>query len=142
VKLPLTGRVGDPKECSAGTISVRLVKDTQAAVLAINLSQKGVEELQSGILTAAMMGTGSVIVQSVSTAEQFYSGVASLTSKLEILVRIGDEIATVCLPFLAFQASSQIDKIHPYVNAAWKVLTSVYQVSLFNQYPWHVPIQS
>ncbi|KAJ7665615.1 WD40 repeat-like protein [Mycena rosella] len=39
------------------------------------------------------------------------SALAAITSKLEILVRIGDEIAT----------------IHPYVNVAWKILTSVHK---------------
>ncbi|KAJ7144094.1 WD40 repeat-like protein [Mycena epipterygia] len=68
-----------------GTIYVRLLSDDAAAEMAIE--------------------------QSVSTANNLEAALDSITSKLEIIVNIGDDLAA----------------IHPYANVAWKVLTSVYQ---------------
>ncbi|KAJ7480990.1 hypothetical protein FB451DRAFT_1130765, partial [Mycena latifolia] len=57
------------------------------------------------------MKTGGIVEQAASAASGWGSVLGSVVSKLEIIVRVGDEVAT----------------IHPYVNIAWKVLTSVYK---------------
>ncbi|KAJ7830673.1 hypothetical protein B0H13DRAFT_2433079 [Mycena leptocephala] len=59
------------------------------------------------------MEAADIVEQSVSTAIDFESALGVLTSKLEIIVDIGDQIAA----------------IHPYANIARKVVTSVYQVA-------------
>ncbi|KAJ7108211.1 hypothetical protein C8R44DRAFT_884977 [Mycena epipterygia] len=104
--LELTESNGKP----AGTISVCLMSADQAAALMVNKVQKDVENIRLPV-TSAIMETGAVATQSVSIGSQLGPALASITSKLAVMVRIGDEIAT----------------IHPYASIAWKVLTSVYQ---------------
>ncbi|KAJ7095575.1 WD40-repeat-containing domain protein [Mycena epipterygia] len=89
VKLELTG--GPSKEIPAGTLSVCLMRDDEAAAVAL---------VKTGIIS-----------QSVSKVEQLQSALSLVTSRLQSIVRIGDQVAT----------------IHPYANIAWRVLTSVYQ---------------
>ncbi|KAJ7108208.1 hypothetical protein C8R44DRAFT_298178 [Mycena epipterygia] len=106
VKLELTESNGRP----AGTISVCLMRTDQAAALMVNKVQKDMKNIGLPV-PSAIVETGAVATQSVSIGSQLGPALASITSKLEIFVRIGDEIAT----------------IHPYASIAWKVLTSVYQ---------------
>ncbi|KAJ7108201.1 hypothetical protein C8R44DRAFT_884965 [Mycena epipterygia] len=104
--LELTKSNGKP----AGTISVSLMRADQAAALAGNKVQKDMENIGLPV-PSAIVETGGVVVPSVSIASQMVPALASITSKLAIMVRVGDEITT----------------IHPYASIAWKVLTSVYQ---------------
>ncbi|KAJ7327462.1 WD40 repeat-like protein [Mycena albidolilacea] len=110
VNLELTGVEGAVKGRPAGTISVGLMRSTQAASLAVDQAQKAAENVAT---TPGLMTTGGIVVQSVAPVSQLNSALASITSRLHIIVRVGDKLAT----------------IHPYANIAWKVLTSVYQVS-------------
>ncbi|KAJ7664193.1 WD40-repeat-containing domain protein [Mycena rosella] len=107
VILELTGVDGNP----SGTISVRLTRDAEAASDMIDKAQKNVEGLALGTATSTIITAGSIVRESIPVANDLVSALAAVTSKLEIIVRIGDEIAT----------------IHPYVSIAWKVLTSVYK---------------
>ncbi|KAJ6542498.1 hypothetical protein DFH09DRAFT_990785, partial [Mycena vulgaris] len=110
-KLDLTGMAGRTKDKATGTLSVRLMSDTETAPLVLEKAQKEMERLALGPGASAAMKAGGVVGESVSTASDLGSDLASFTSKLEVIVRIGDEVAM----------------IHPYANIAWKVLTSVYQ---------------
>ncbi|KAJ7688866.1 WD40-repeat-containing domain protein [Mycena rosella] len=112
VTLELTG-VGAEQGRPAGTISVRLMRDVTAAALAVEKSQKTVEDIGLSARASATVQAGEVVAQSVSAAADLVSPLAEIISKLELVVRIGDEIAT----------------IHPYANVAWKILTSVYQAA-------------
>ncbi|KAJ7093766.1 WD40-repeat-containing domain protein [Mycena epipterygia] len=96
----------------AGTISVRLMKDIEAAALAVETAPKNVANI-GGTKASAVVETGSIVAQSASTIKGYESALGILTSKLEIIVGIGDQIAT----------------IHPYANIAWKILTSVYRAA-------------
>ncbi|KAJ7816434.1 hypothetical protein B0H14DRAFT_2602694 [Mycena olivaceomarginata] len=114
VNLELTGVEGTVKGRPAGTISVGLMRSAQAASLAVNQAQKAAENVAENVATtSASMVTGGIVVQSVAPESQLNSVLASITSRLHIIVRIGDKLTT----------------IHPYANIAWKVLTSVYQVA-------------
>ncbi|KAJ7861134.1 hypothetical protein B0H14DRAFT_2576276 [Mycena olivaceomarginata] len=95
----------------AGTISVRLLPDDTAAEMAIEQAQKDVANLGLGATVSGIMSAAGIATESVSTANNLEAALDSITSKLEIIVSIGDDLAA----------------IHPYANVAWKVLTSVYQ---------------
>ncbi|KAF7341328.1 WD40 repeat-like protein [Mycena venus] len=107
VKLRLTSAEANLTGKAATTISVCLMTDNEAAEMAAATAPK------DGAKSSATMGAAEIVAQAVSTAVQFESALGVLTSKLEIIVGIGDQIAA----------------IHPYANIAWKVLTSVYQVA-------------
>ncbi|KAJ7609403.1 hypothetical protein FB45DRAFT_845337 [Roridomyces roridus] len=118
-RLPLTG---GPANKNSGTIAVRLIQDTnQVAALAIEKARKetdrenvGLGGVASTVLGAqdAITGEISAIENLLPAASDLVSTLESVTSKLEIVVKLGDQLAT----------------IHPYANVAWKILTSVYQV--------------
>jgi hypothetical protein len=74
---------------SAATISVCLMTDNEAAALAAATAPK------NGANSSATMGAADIVAQSVSTAIDFESALGVLTSKLEIIVDIGDQIAAV-----------------------------------------------
>ncbi|KAJ7144036.1 hypothetical protein C8R44DRAFT_725026 [Mycena epipterygia] len=110
-KLKLKSVVQSSKGTPAGTISVRLLRDNAAAELAIEQAQKDVANLGLGSTVSVMMSAAGIAKESVSTASNLEAALDSITSKLEIIVKIGDDLAA----------------IHPYANVAWKVLTFVYQ---------------
>ncbi|KAJ7144098.1 WD40-repeat-containing domain protein [Mycena epipterygia] len=79
--------------------------------MAIEQAQKDVANLGLGATASGTMSAAGIATESVSTANNLEAALDSITSKLEIIVKIGDDLAA----------------IHPYANVAWKVLTSVYQ---------------
>ncbi|KAJ7121462.1 WD40 repeat-like protein [Mycena epipterygia] len=111
VKLELKGVGGKLQGRPVGTVSVRLMRDKDAAVLAVEKIQQDVEDIGLGAKPSALMQAGGILAQ--PTLNGFESALGILTSRLEIIVGIGDEIAA----------------IHPYANIAWKILTSVYRVA-------------
>ncbi|KAJ7480975.1 hypothetical protein FB451DRAFT_1171549 [Mycena latifolia] len=117
VKLELKGVDGEFKGKPAGTVSVWLISDAEAAALAAQKAQKDVQNIGLPATISTPVAAGGSFEEAASTASELGSALASVASKLEIIVRIGDELATVSLSPL----------IHPYANIAWKVLTSVYQ---------------
>jgi hypothetical protein len=74
---------------------VRLVRDVDAASMAVALAEKNAERIKLGPKASAVMQTGDTIQDSVSAAEGFESSLSSLTSKLKVLISIGDEVAKV-----------------------------------------------
>ncbi|KAJ7127619.1 WD40-repeat-containing domain protein [Mycena epipterygia] len=111
VELELKGVDGKLKGRPGGTVSVKLMRDIEAAALAVKTTPKNMADIGLGTKASAVMETGGIVAHSASTASGLELALGLVTSKLEILIGIGDEIAT----------------IHPYANAAWKILTSVYQ---------------
>ncbi|KAJ7431599.1 hypothetical protein FB451DRAFT_1486595 [Mycena latifolia] len=112
VKLELKGLDRELKGRPVGTISVRLTRGDEAvADQVVEPTKKNAERMGLPATTSAVMETVGNVERAASTAGDLGSALAAVTSKLEIIVRIGDEIAT----------------IHPYVNIAWKVLTCVYK---------------
>ncbi|KAJ7449200.1 hypothetical protein FB451DRAFT_1287823 [Mycena latifolia] len=89
------------------------MKQVAAGATAVEKALRDVGKLAPRPTPSAAMKTAGNIGNVVSVASQFQDALGAITSKLEPLVRLGDEIAT----------------IHPYVNTAWKVLTSVYQAA-------------
>ncbi|KAJ7107903.1 WD40-repeat-containing domain protein [Mycena epipterygia] len=109
VKLELKDIDGKP----VGSISVRLIRDVEAGALAIDMAQKDMEDIGLGAKSSVFMKGGGIVAHSASTVKDYTSALGILTSKLEIIVSIGDQIAM----------------IHPYAKIAWKVLTSVYRAA-------------
>ncbi|KAJ7611219.1 WD40-repeat-containing domain protein [Roridomyces roridus] len=107
---------GGPANRNSGTISVRLIQDTnQVAVLAV----KETQNVRLGGAASKVLGTPDKITGEVSAisslrpaASDLVSKLESVTSKLNIVIKLGDQFAT----------------IHPYANVAWKILTFVYKV--------------
>ncbi|KAJ7480978.1 hypothetical protein FB451DRAFT_155281 [Mycena latifolia] len=111
VRLELKGVDGKLKGRPVGTISVRLARGDEAvADQVVEPTKKDAERIGLPATTSTVMKTGGRVEQAAS-ASGWGSVLGSVVSKLEIIVCVGDEVAT----------------IHPYVNIAWKVLTSVYK---------------
>jgi hypothetical protein len=102
VNLELTGVEGAVKGRPAGTIYVGLMRSAQAASLAVDQAQKAAENVAT---TSALMVTGGIVVQSVAAVGQLNSALASIISRLHIIVRIGDKLATVCWVLFPGRAS-------------------------------------
>ncbi|KAJ6549375.1 hypothetical protein DFH09DRAFT_988954, partial [Mycena vulgaris] len=111
VPLELTGFKGDLAGNPAGTISVCLTEKVRAGRLVIEQVQRKAENAGFGPTPSALMDAGDAVSQTLSATGDLASSLDAVTSKLDIIVKIGDQIAT----------------IHPYVNIAWTVLTSVYK---------------
>ncbi|KAJ7663435.1 hypothetical protein B0H17DRAFT_1211687 [Mycena rosella] len=111
MKLELTGVHGESKGKPAGIISVCLMRDTEFAALALEKAQKDAKGIALGAKTSMAIKTGGIVTNSLPEASGLVTALASVTSKLEILVHIGDEIATVGFLFI------------------YRVLTSVYQAA-------------
>jgi hypothetical protein len=60
----------------------------------------------------------------ISNQMSLVTSLSSLLDKVGILVKIGDEVAKVCLCYLrACRTILIYSQIHPYVNFAWQVLS-------------------
>lgn len=78
------------------------MRDSEAAVLAVEKAQKDVTNIGLGAKISGIMDAGGIVAQSVSTVTDFASALGILTSRLEVLVGIGDEIAAVrCVSYLS-----------------------------------------
>jgi hypothetical protein len=95
---------GESKRKPAGTLSVCLLGDAEASATAIKHARTDVQKLALGAVRSAMMKTTGVVVQSETTAENFQSALSIITAKLELIVRIGDELAMVNYYFLGCTA--------------------------------------
>ena len=94
-KLDLLGIKGGLKGKFVGVLSVRLMKDVQAAVLAVTKAQNDAEKILPGATASTIVKADNIITQSVTTASDLASAIHSVVGKLEIIVSIGDQIAGV-----------------------------------------------
>ncbi|KAJ7798020.1 hypothetical protein B0H13DRAFT_1933872 [Mycena leptocephala] len=98
--LELVGIKGASKGKPSATLLLRMGSVTpDQAKSAIDAAQNAV----------AARGLGSTNL--MASAGDLASGLQGVVSKLDLVLQIGEEFA----------------QIHPYVNAAWKILTSVYE---------------
>ncbi|KAJ7093773.1 hypothetical protein C8R44DRAFT_395363 [Mycena epipterygia] len=95
VELELNGVDGKLKGRPGGTVSVKLMRDIDVAARAVEKAPKDVANIGLGTNTSTFMRTGSIVAQSASTIKGYEPALGILTSKLEIIVGIGDEIAAV-----------------------------------------------
>jgi hypothetical protein len=95
VKLEFMGVSRKSKGKLAGTLSVCLLGDAEASATAIEHARTDVQKLAFGAVPSAIMKSAGVAVQSETTAENFQSALSIITAKLELIVRIGDGLATV-----------------------------------------------
>ncbi|KAJ6609708.1 hypothetical protein B0H10DRAFT_2225724 [Mycena sp. CBHHK59/15] len=101
---------GELYKQSAVTLAVQLgpIGPTEAGTVEIINAQRDIENLAIGAVGSRRMDTAP---QSQADQSALLSALGIVISKLDIIVRMGDEIA----------------KIHPYANVAWQVLTSTYK---------------
>jgi hypothetical protein len=84
------------------------------------------------------------IVGTVSNQMGLVTSMGSLLGKVDMLVKIGDEVAKVCLYYVcAHRIVLKWSQIHPYINFAWQVLSAGFRVSrirswqrFFHRYPF------
>ncbi|KAJ7480974.1 hypothetical protein FB451DRAFT_1556404 [Mycena latifolia] len=124
VKLELKGVDGKLKGRPVGTISVRLKRGDEAvADQVVEPTKKDIERIGLPV-TASTTMKNSGIVEQVASARGWRSVLGSVISKLEIVVRVGDEVAT----------------IHPHVNTRKLGITDRILISfiLFALYAPHL----
>ncbi|KAJ7455882.1 WD40 repeat-like protein [Mycena latifolia] len=113
VPLELTAVEGRSKEKTTGIISLHLgTLTTGDAVRAIDEARKDVAATSEPSALSVIPQTVNLSTTVITRTADLASALDVIVSKLDIIVKIGDEIA----------------QIHPYANVAWKILTSVYQV--------------
>ncbi|KAJ7154878.1 WD40-repeat-containing domain protein [Mycena crocata] len=88
----------------SGTVIIRLIRSLTDEL--IEITAHDVEKMKQTAETRASEMADTVADLTLN------QGVESIIDKLNLIITLGDEIA----------------KIHPYAHAAWKILTSVYQV--------------
>ncbi|KAJ7358617.1 hypothetical protein DFH08DRAFT_1075601 [Mycena albidolilacea] len=123
VKLQLMGVKGELTGSPVGTLVVCL-RGRQPAAFGIQRDMENVQYPTTLTLPPAYVGSGfaafsnedgdvstHAIEKAAPTSNDIQSALQSVTSKLEILVSLGDQIAS----------------IHSYANIVWKVLTSVHK---------------
>ena len=80
------------------------------------------------------------VLESVETRTEFTKvgedlakGIGEVISRLEPIVKMVDEFAKVCFPSFTnpFCSTYPSNQIHPYLDGAWKILTSAYHVTYF-----------
>lgn len=96
-RLQLKGVDGALKAKPAGTLYLRLMLEADAGASALEQAQRRVGKIKFGPASSTIMKTAGMIANSSSTVENFQSALGNLLSKLEVLVNLGDEIATVAL---------------------------------------------
>ncbi|KAJ7609452.1 hypothetical protein FB45DRAFT_1126799 [Roridomyces roridus] len=102
-ELKLTSHSGT----DSGMITVHLIgDDNQVAAAAVAKARKDIERI------ALADQSSAIVLASLLVGSELASTLASVTSKVSTVMRIGNELAT----------------IHPYATMAWKILTGVYQV--------------
>ncbi|KAJ7087458.1 hypothetical protein C8R44DRAFT_820126 [Mycena epipterygia] len=109
MKLQLMGLKGELTGRTVGTLSVCLMDPRPSSLFDSDVASNVATVFDSDGGSEGDVATwGATLIMSRSIE----SALQSVISKLEILVSIGDQIAT----------------IHPYANIAWKILTSVHKV--------------
>jgi hypothetical protein len=98
---------------SVGNIAVRLMKPREGANLAMNKIQKGAASIGPGVSVAvfgaggdAVEAAGGILEQVTPIASTIISALESVTLRLEIIMKLGDQIATVCLRAHGFFVSA------------------------------------
>ncbi|KAJ6545575.1 hypothetical protein B0H19DRAFT_1168004 [Mycena capillaripes] len=127
--LQIVGVEGISKGKTAGILVVHIESVTQAQAKAVsddvqsavvasglgsgNLATRAAD-IVSGLTDAATSADPltSALKEGMTSAEALVSGLKEVMHKLDRIVQIGD----------------QLSQIHPYANAAWKILTFVYEV--------------
>jgi phage-related minor tail protein len=99
VNLDLIGVQAKLNSRSVGNLAVRLMKPREGAALAISEIHTGTATIGSAFGDAGeVVEAGGGILEQVSPiASAITSALESVTAKLEIIVKIGDQIATVRL---------------------------------------------
>jgi hypothetical protein len=103
VNLDLIGAQAKLNQRCVGSLAVRLMKPREGAAFAINKIQKSAASIGPDVSVAVFGAGGAPVEAGGGILEQAYpitstitSALESVVSRLEIIVKIGDQIATVC----------------------------------------------
>ena len=95
----------------------------------VEYAQTAAQKLSSPPIVNTVDG-GTNLAGTVSNQMGLATSLGSLLGKVEILVKIGDEVAKVSLSYVrAPRTVLKQSQIHPYVNFAWQVLSAGFKVS-------------
>ena len=110
-------------------LSVRVTQDLTSAMAggAVEHAQKSAQNLSRPLVVNASDALTSISNTS-SNQQNIVTSFDALMKKIEVLVKVGDEVAKVCSsifsPLLHELNLYFFKKIHPYVNFAWQVLSA------------------
>jgi hypothetical protein len=128
VVLSLTDERGNP---SAGRLTIRIEHQSMSDVAGNNVehARMAAQKLSPPPIVNAVDGD-TILAGIVSNQMGLVTSLGSLLGKVEILVKIGDEVAKVCLCYVHVDCTVlKYSQIHPYVNFAWQVLSTGFKVS-------------
>jgi hypothetical protein len=130
---------------SAGQLTVRIAQQSMSDVASDNVehAQTAAQKLSSPPIVNVADGVTN-LPSTASNQMTLETSLGSLLGKVEILVKIGDEVTKVCLSYVrAYRIFLKQSQIHPYVNFAWQVLSLGFKVSrirswrhFFHRYPF------
>ena len=127
----MVDRNGNP---SPAKLSVRITQDSASAVAgdALEKTKTSAQKLSQPIVSD-VSGAFTDISDALSNQQNLITSFNALMKKFEPLVKIADEVAKVrpSVSSPSFRRSELIifEKIHPYVNCAWQVLSAGMKVS-------------
>jgi hypothetical protein len=106
-----------------------MTQDSTSAVAvgAVKHAQKSAQNLSRPLVVNASDDLAN-ISNTLSNQQNIITSFVALMKKVEVLVKVGDEVAKVCFsvfsPLLHELNLFFFKKIHPYVNFAWQVLSA------------------
>jgi hypothetical protein len=128
VILPLSDESGNP---SRGRLAIRIAEQFVSAAANAVQQARVAEQNLSLPPVAKFSDAVTSITDAASTRKDLVTSIGSLMSKVETLVKVGDEIAKVrSQRYLHPCTALRQSQIHPYVNFAWQVLSAGLKVKL------------
>jgi hypothetical protein len=109
-----------------------MTQDSTSAVAggAVEHAQKSAQNLSRSLVVNASEDLTNIsnTLSTLSNQQTIVTSFDALMKKVEVLVKVGDEVAKVCFsvfsPLLHELNLFFFEKIHPYVNFAWQVLSA------------------
>ena len=131
VVLSLVNRKGSP---SPAKLSVRITQDSTFAIAGDALEQtQAFAQKLSQPLVSNVSDTLTNISNTLSDQQKLITSFNALMKKFEPLIKIADEVSkvrcSISAPSFDYLNRSFPQKIHPYVNFAWQVLSAGMKVS-------------
>jgi len=116
-----------------GRLSIRVTEQlTSVAVSALEQVRAAGKKLLLAPVTKVLEDTTG-LNNPVPKQRDIETSIRSLLGKLEILIKVGDQVAKVCLGSLCSTLIAlRLLQINPYVNFAWQVLSAALKVWQFN----------
>lgn len=118
-----------------GFITVRLISNdpTEAGATALFNAREDIEHIGLARFPAAADSqAANTVIAAISGPTGAYAALGNVVSQLDIFIGIVDEVSKVNMLTASSKPILTIClQIHPYVNFAWQVTSSLYKVSSF-----------